>query len=439
MRHLTPLRQSLKPGETELSQNVWNLYLEIAFFGFLFGITQTFLNVYTIRLGASNTTLGLLNAMQPLVFAIGAIPAARLVERTARRQQFIVVTGTLHRCGVVALGLIPFALTANRAEAVVVVVALMSIPQVMATIAFSAMFADVVPNELRARVVAVRNTLLGLTSTIASFLGGQFLGLSAATVSAPFNALFTFPLNYQLLFLLAFAVSLLGIIYLGRIHAHDPIPKPESTAVLDTRLVLERVASFARLMRNQREFSRYALAMFVLHWGLYLPLPLYSLYWVRTLHASDSFIGLLLTVQSITTMVVYPILPRLNARIGTRGLVALSALLISLYPLATAVTTTLEPLLLVSVLGGAGGAMFGLSTFNLLLEVTPQERRPSFIATFNSAAFTAGFIAPFIGTALLDVLTIEQDLLLGSALRFVGFLAFVAMVGVSGKRKAVKV
>lgn len=75
------LRRWLRPGRSTLARNIWNLYLEIAYFGFMFGILQTFLNVYAIRLGASNTVLGFISAMPSLVFALGAIPAAQFVER----------------------------------------------------------------------------------------------------------------------------------------------------------------------------------------------------------------------------------------------------------------------------------------------------------------------------------------------------------------------
>ena len=112
-----------------------------------------------------------------------------------------------------------------------------------------------------------------------------------------------------------------------------------------------------------------------------------------------------------------------------------SIIIVSLYPLLTAFVTRLEPLLLISITGGIGNAMFGLGTFNLLLETTPQERRPSFIAIFNTAAFTAGTIAPFIGTALLDFMDIRTDLLLSFAVRFAGFLAFMVMVGASSKAR----
>ncbi len=436
---LNRLRIRIGPAASELGHNIWNLYVEIAYFGFTFGILQTFLSVFVIRLGANNTVIGLLNALPSFIFAVWSIPAARFVERTARRKRFMLVTGGLHRCGVAALGLMPFVVTQFQPEAVVVIVTLMSIPQVMANLSFAAMFADVVPIDHRAHVVAVRNTLLGLTMTLASFLGGQYLGLLPESFAAPFKLMFTFPLNYQILFVVGFAFSMVGMVYLRRIRGMEVQKANGVSARAERPTWLERFKSYARLMRSEREFSRYTIAALIIHWGLFLPVPLYSLYWVRSLHASDSFIGLILTVQSITTIVVYPLLPAMVRRIGNRGLVALSAFLVSLYPLATAFVTTLEPLLLISIIGGAGGAMFGLGSFNLLLELAPEERRPLYIGTFTSAAFSAGVVAPFVGTGLLAFIDINHDLLLGAALRFLGFLAFVLMVGGSGKGEGERV
>lgn len=141
------IRKRILPGSSVQERNIWNLYLEIAYFGFVYGILQTFLNVYAIRLGANNAVVGLLNSAQPLVFAVGAIPAARLFERTRRHMRFILVSTSFYRLGVAALGLMPVFLQDHRPEAVVVIVLLMSIPQVMSNIAFSSMFADVVPGS----------------------------------------------------------------------------------------------------------------------------------------------------------------------------------------------------------------------------------------------------------------------------------------------------
>jgi MFS family permease len=428
------IRSRLQPGPSLQAQNIWNLNIEVAFFGFMFGVLQAFLNVYAIRLGASNTQIGLLNSAQPFIFAIGAIPAARFVERRRRHIPLIVASSMLYRFGVLALGLMPFLLSEHRAEAVVVIVLLMSIPQVISNIAFSAMFAEIVPFEMRARVVSSRNTLLGLTGTLASFLGGLYLGATLPPSLPLFEPAFTFPLNYQILLIFCFALSTIGVIYLNRVRAPDQAVAP-APAAREKRSLRRRFSDFVQPMITHREFGRYVLAIFIIHWGVYLPTGLYSIFWVRELHADDNFVGLILTVQSITTMVFFPFLPRIANQLGTRAVVAVSIIIISLYPLLTAFVTRLEPLLLISITGGIGNAMFGLGTFNLLLETTPQERRPSFIAIFNTAAFTAGTIAPFIGTALLDFMDIRADLLLSFAVRFAGFLAFMVMVGASSKAR----
>jgi MFS family permease len=420
-----------------LQRNIWNLALEIAYFGVLFGFLQTFLSVYVIRLGGNNNVIGLLTAITPFILTVCSFPAARLVERAPSRMKFILVTATLHRTGALALGVMPWLINVYRPEAIVVIVALMTIPQTMASIAYVAMFADVIPNEQRARVVAARSTMLGLTTTLASFSGGQFLGLLPQTGIAWLDALCTFPTNYQFMFIVGFAISLLSTYHLSRVTGGEVVTQPKLAEVQSVTMSgswMTHLQPTLSMLRQYPIFTRYALSMFIAHWGVFLPIPLYSIYWVKQLHASDNFVGLILAVQSLTTMVVYPILPRLVAKIGNRQLVALSALLMACYPLAMALTTTLEPLLLVAVLGGVSGASFSLSTFNLLLEVTPQARRASFIAIFTAAVNSAGFVAPFIGTALLAVISIQEDLWLGFALRFVGFLAFVALVGVSGKR-----
>jgi MFS family permease len=431
MSFLPQLR--LPARETELQRNSWNLSLEIAFFGVLFGLLQTFLSVYVIRLGGNNNVIGVLTAMTPFILTLCSFPAARLVERAPSRMKFILVTATLHRMGALALGVMPWLITAHQPEAVVVIVALMTVPQTMASIAFSAMFADVIPNEQRAQVVAARSTLLGLSTTLAAFIGGQFLGLLPTTGIAWLDALFTFPLNYQSMFIAGFVISMVSVYFLSRITGGDSVTQPTTTAAQSGAVrgsVMTRLQPTFSMLRQYPLFTRYALSMFIAHWGVFLPIPLYAIYWVRHLQASDNFVGLILAVQSLTTMVVYPILPRFVATMGNRQLVALSTFLMASYPLATALTTTLEPLLLVAVLGGVSGAAFSLSTFNLLLEVTPQERRASFIAIFTAAVNSAGFVAPFIGTALLAVIGIREDLFIGFALRFIGFLTFVWMVGV---------
>jgi predicted MFS family arabinose efflux permease len=101
-----------------------------------------------------------------------------------------------------------------------------------------------------------------------------------------------------------------------------------------------------------------------------------------------------------------------------------SALAGTLYPILTGLSPSVEPLLIAAVVGGIASAGFGLSLFNRLLEVTPDQRRPSFLAAYNVLINVAVFVAPMIGTVLIDSIGIVNALVLGGLLRFVGFLAF---------------
>jgi len=67
-------RQVFRRRETVEEQNIWNLYLDVAWWGVLSGITSTFVSVFAIRLGASNTLVGLLVSLPALINVFWLIP-----------------------------------------------------------------------------------------------------------------------------------------------------------------------------------------------------------------------------------------------------------------------------------------------------------------------------------------------------------------------------
>jgi cyanate permease len=75
------VRAALKPRTTLEAQNAWNLYGDIAWFGVLAGVANAFLAVFTIRVGGSDTHVGLLSALPALISIFASLPGSRLVER----------------------------------------------------------------------------------------------------------------------------------------------------------------------------------------------------------------------------------------------------------------------------------------------------------------------------------------------------------------------
>ena len=412
---------ALKPRKTSEDQNIWNLYGDIAWFGVLFGVVNTFLSVYTLRLGGTDTQVGLLTALPALVAIFVSLPGARVVEKERRPLSVLIVTAILHRAGYFAIALLPFFFFIHQAWAVVIFSALLTIPQAIANIAFTTMFARVVKPEKRAQVVAIRNVLIGITSTATALIAGKFLDWVV------------FPLNYQILFTVAFATSMVSAYYLTRIR----LPAATQPASLRAKDERQHARGFLRMLHASPGFTRFTLVSFFAQWALFFCVPLYSIYWIRTLHASDSWVGLFSMVATGTTILAYPLWARVTARRGNRIVMIVTMAGLAGFPFLLAFSPSVEWVLFVSLLGGVFSSGQALSFFNGLLEVCPEQNRAARIAAYNTLASMAVFAAPLLSTSLTDVFSIQAMLIIGAALRlFASFLIWQQRVLATTKPSA---
>ena len=386
------------------AQNIRNLYAEIGWFGILSGIASSFLSVYTLRVGGSDTHIGLLSSLPALIISLASLPGSRLVEREKKPLSVMMLSATLHRFGYLAIALVPFFFTTSRADVIVALVALLTIPQAIASVAFTTMFARAVPPDKRARVVSVRNVWIGITTTLAAFFGGKFLDWVI------------FPINYQILFALGFATALVNLYYLARIRLPAAPVEPRRSETP------QGVRALLAMLRAQRGFVRFTVSSFVFHWGMFFVGPLYTIYWVRNLQATEGWIGLFSVIANATTIFFFPIWARIATRFGNRAVMIGSAAGLALYPFCTAFAPTVEWILGVSLLGGVFTAGFSLSFFNGLLEISPEQNRASYIAAYNSFVNLAAFASPIVSTSLTSLFTIPALLLFGAGLRLFGAL-----------------
>jgi MFS family permease len=400
--------------ETVEEQNNWNLYLDITWWGVLSGITSTFVSVFAIRLGASNTLVGLLVSLPALINIFWLIPSARIIERQRRRLPIIVLTGFLQRLGYLLIALMPFVFRTHRPEVLVALVALITFPAAMASVAFTSLIADVVPADKRAQVISIRNVLVSTISTVTVLISGKLLDL------------LPFPLNYQLLFGAGFAASMVSLYYVSRIQVAD-VSLAERQAQRRAPLTI-RLRQLVSQIMNRHEFVRFSASAFVFHWGLYFPIALYAIYRVRNLSASDTWIGLLSMVQNAVTILTYFYWGRVASRKGNRLVLLISSLGTVLFPVLTGLSPRIELLLLPALIGGIFGAGFNLSLFNTLLEVCPQEHRPSYLALYTTLINVAAFLAPLLGTSLANLLDIRVALFIAGAVRLLGAGLFYQLI-----------
>jgi len=398
-------------GEVSPAWNYWNLYRDIAWYGVLSGVSTTFTSVYVLRLGGSSFLIGLLTSLPALVNVVIQVPAARLIERQRNTRTLLLVSGFLMRLPVLLLALIPLLWIRWQAGAVVWITALGTIPAAISNTAFTVMLADVVRAEDRARVVSVRNVLFSAVSTLVVLAAGKALDI------------LPFPISYQLIFALAFVTSVISVYYVGRIALpdHEPAPHRMSQERLDWRGALRTILA-------QRGYVRFTLASFLFHWGLNFPIPLYAIYRVRTLHLGEGWIGLLSMIEAGVTVVTWYLWGKAAERLGSRRVLLLGVLGVCFYPFGMALSKNAWPLLFVSFIAGIVGPAFNLGLFNGLLEVAPEQRRPTYIALFNLLINVTACISPLVATTLANSLGVVTALYIGGSLRVLGFLAYLLLL-----------
>jgi len=403
-----------RPRETVEEQNVWRLYNEVVWWGVMNGVAGTFLGVYAVRLGASARLMGLLTALPALVTILWSIPAGRLVERQRHRVPIILTAAALQRGGYLLVALMPFATFLRQVDTLVLLAALVTLPTVFFNVALTPLLADVVPPDKRARVVSIRNLLLTLVSTVTSLIGGWMLDR------------IVFPYNYQILFALASIASLLSLPHLRRILVADSSTSFSPSPTRQTPGA--RWRDTIRELGKQQKFWRFAAGTFFFYWGLYLPMPLYNLYRVRELGASDAWIGLLALVLNLFSLLTYMFWGRQADKRGNRWVLLVSTAGMSLFPTLTGLSPRVEWLLVASLWGGLFGPGFNISVFNALLDNTPTDRRPSYVGMHTMLVNVAVFLAPLLGSALAEMWSVRLILIASGGVRLLGVLAMLLLV-----------
>lgn len=385
------------------------LYWDIAWFGITSGIAINFLSVYAVRLDASEVEVGALTAAPALLSIFWLVPVGQIIARQRRLLPLILWSLFTHRLGYLLMGLLPW-LTPREwvVPGLIALSALQAIPAGAANVAFPAILPDAVAKERLGRVVSIRNALIGATSTLAVWGSGPIL------------AALPTPLNYQVLFLIAFAASLVSTYAISRLD----LPERPMTMAAGGNALADLREGIRRFGADRR-FLGFTLSAVFLHVALFTPAPLFPIYWVRILGASDSFVSLIATLGGASSVLSALMMDRVQRRWGNRWVVGVSMLALAFYPILTALTHTLPPLLIISVMGGIFAAGLNICLFHALLQVAPDADRARFIAIYSMLVNVAIFAAPLFGSWLAELIGIAPVFFLAGGLRLISGMMFL--------------
>jgi hypothetical protein len=368
-----------------------------------------FLPVFLARLGATNFQVGLLTAMPAFTGLFIALAVGHFLQ--GRRQivpwysgmRFLVVFSYA------LTGLVPFFVPREHLVlAVLIIWAAATLPQTFVNVAFSVVMNAVAGPRGRYELMSRRWTILGLTSAIAVALIGQVLDN------------ISFPFNYQVAFIGLSLGGLVSYTYSSRIDLPDAEVAPRATG----QSLAQRFKGYVELIRSQPAFVSFIAKRFVFLTGSTLAAPLFPLYYVREVNASDAWIGIISTTQTAIMLVGYYVWARQSRKRGSNFVLLCTTFGLVLHPALLALTHRVELIVVYAGLLGIFQAGLDLVFFDELMKTVPPEYSATFVSLAQSLQYLSTVLAPIAGSVLADQIGIAGGLMVSAALRLVGFGLF---------------
>ena len=344
---------------------------------------------------------------------ITGLVLALWVGRLLQKQRNIVPWYSLSRFLVISsyalTGIIPFFVPDNVLILVILAIwAVATLPQTIVAVSFSVVMNAVSGPEGRYDLMSRRWSILGFTTAVTVAIAGQVL-----------NNL-DFHLNYQLVFLGLSLGGLISYYFSSRLQIADIDPSRRSTKTS----VKSSLKEDYQLIRKETAFISITLKQFVYLFGITLGIPLFPLYFVRQVDASDAWIGLLYTAQTAVLVIGYFFWARQSHRIGSRYVLLIATLGMSVYPGLVALTRNQTMIFIFSAFAGVFQAGVDLVFFDELMKTIPPSYSPTFVSLAQSIQYLSAVIAPLAGTFLAEHIGLGAALICSAGVRLLGFVLF---------------
>lgn len=398
------------PGSTPTEQhNFHYAFREAALIGVI-NAAITFLPVFVARLGGSNIQVGLITTLPSLAGVMLAIPLGWYMQT---RRNIIPWYAYGRIGGQAAFGASALASFVMPPPLVIpAILAIQGVAMIFATatnVAFNVVMDATAGTRGRFELMSRRWSLMGFMTAVTLTVVGDVL-----------NRL-PFPLNYQIVFCAFSLTGLWAYHYGSRIRVPD---HPPAVRGLTGDSVLARTRALATRVRDERAFLTFEARRLVSAISMTFTLPLVPLYYVRVLDASDRWIGLIGTTQSLMLLVGYAIWRHQSRARGATFVLATAMFGYALYPAALATTHAVA---VAAVLGGLAAVFssgVNLAIFDRLMSTVPAGYGVTFNSIDTTVVYTAGVVSPLAAAALANHVGIGGALLAGAAIGLLAALLF---------------
>lgn len=379
--------------------NFRNYVIEIVWFGVAMAATSRFLSVYAIRVGATALELGWMTSLPYIVLLISTLLTNWWRSKFSNTMTSYHGPSVGFRLVFLLPALTPFFPLSLQPLWLIASITIPALPQGVSSTIFVSMMREAVPSDQQTPLASKRMMWMSIMTGVGALIFGVWL----KTVP--------FPINYQIMFMLAFVLALMSHWYVTKVQLPQRVVEPTVQAARPSDISPLRVPNFQRMI----------LVIVIAHIGYFALLPVIPLHLVKNLHADEASMAVFGIAELIGASLVCLFTDRIIAQIGNRKTIALFVMATAMASMMMAATQSTVIVLLASAITGAGWTAAAVAMFGYYVEST-EGVAPSdmtrFTTVYHQMAYIAAFVGPMIGSNLANAgVSLVVVMLIGTLLR----------------------
>lgn len=386
-------------SEQDCARGLRNLYIDAAFATAIGALNSgVVLLALAIHIGANNIEIGIIAAI-PLLTQMLQAPTVTLVERVRKRKLIAVAAVFVARLALPVYAAVSFIPDPRLAAAVLIGAALLHYGlNAVTACSWNSWIRDLVPGERLGQFFG-RRLLYGTAVSALATVGAALALDQAAGSDSQGDRVFAG------LYLIGFVCGLISTAALAR------VPEPAMTGG-PGGAKLRRLLWEPLRQTNFRNMLRYVASW---QFAVNLATPFFTVYFVRELGFSMSFVLVLTVVSQLANIAVVRGWGRLSDRYTNKSVLAAASPIFILCIAAMALTNEFDGeaaraawLVLLHLLMGGAGAGVGLAAGNIAMKLSPAGSATSFMAANALVSAIAAGTAPIVGGLAADFFARRQ-------------------------------
>ncbi len=377
-------------------QNFSHLVADITWFGFASVATTRFLPYFAIRMGATPLQVGLITALPAVVLFFVNWLSGWWHRRYNNSLRAMFWPTILNRMVFLLPAFVPFFPVEWRPIWIIFAITLPALGQGVSSTVFIVMMREAVKKERLTALMAQRKLWMSIAIGVGTLLAGLLLET------------LPFPLNYQILFFVAFGVSLVSLWHLIHIRVESKEPPPSPPLV---NLVVQQFSS-----PDTRSVVNVTLTAFISFYFIVGVIPVH----LKSLGATEGFIAIFGVVELLAAAFSTVMAMQLTKFFGNRALVSVSVITTAVAAVILGLAANMWVTLIAAAFTGAAWTLADIAMFGYFAERTNTENMGATIV-YNEMMYLGIIIGPLLGNSLLQLgMNTAPVLLIGAGLRLVG-------------------